>query len=84
MESCWEIAYPISTYHHARVSAVLNTVAGLVGQEAEKVMMDAHLKGAALVATLPRSEAEELVERMLQEDVLAEMRSAPASTRGRP
>ena len=44
--------------------------------------MDAHLKGAALVATLPRSEAEELVERMLKEDVLAEMRSAPASANG--
>ena len=61
---------------HTRVSKVLTAVASLSTQEAEKVMMEAHVKGSALVSTLPKKEAEELVERMLQQDVLAEVRAA--------
>jgi len=63
----------------ARVSAVLQNVAELSAEESERVMMEAHVKGAAPVVTLPKAEAEALVEKILQADVLAEARAATSS-----
>ena len=55
---------------------MLEKIAGLNTEEADKTMMQAHLKGASLVAILPKGDAEALVEKMLRADVLAECRPA--------
>ena len=57
-----------------RVSAVLESVAGLTAIEAEVAMMQAHTKGAGLVAILPKAEAEALVIKMQRNDLMAELR----------
>jgi len=48
-----------------RVSAVLESVAGLTSSEAETAMMQAHTKGAGLVAILPQAEAQALLAKVL-------------------
>ena len=55
---------------------MLEKAAGLSAGEADAVMMEAHTKGAAVIATLPKSEAKALVDKMLRADVLAEVRAA--------
>ncbi len=56
-----------------RVSAVLESVAGLTSSEAETAMMQAHTKGAGLVANLPKAEAQSLLAKVVPRPPVAPM-----------